>query len=266
MTGERAHRTPDDLLGHPRLHLRRTDSTNERARVLAIAGAPHGSLITAAEQTAGRGRQGRSWVAPPASALLCSLVLRDPPALLSLIAGMAVCDTVDEHPATRHAQRTHDERALVKWPNDVVFERADGHGQTVGEQAPRLVKLAGILVEGRPQQGWAVLGIGLNVAVSADRLPPEVRLSAASLQLDSSAIEPLLTRLVEALEQRIAQPAETVLDAWRARDALRGREVSWAEGRGRADGIDDEGHLLVRLGAGTTEVLSAGEVHLESVG
>lgn len=54
-------------LGHPRLHLRRTGSTNERARELAIAGAPHGTLVTADEQTSGRGRQGRRWSAPPAA-------------------------------------------------------------------------------------------------------------------------------------------------------------------------------------------------------
>ena len=64
-------------LGTPRVHLRRTDSTNERARQLAARGAPHGTLVTATEQTAGRGRQGRSWSAPAGRALLCSLLLRD---------------------------------------------------------------------------------------------------------------------------------------------------------------------------------------------
>src|SRR5207344_2494432 len=73
-------------LGRPRLHLRRTDSTNARARDLALAGAPHGTLVTAAEQTAGRGRQGRRWSAPAGAALLASLVLRDPPGLLPLAA------------------------------------------------------------------------------------------------------------------------------------------------------------------------------------
>lgn len=259
MKGAPGH--PQVSFGRPRVHLRRIDSTNERARSLAIAGAPHGTLISAGEQTAGRGRQGRSWVAPPGSALLCSFVLRNPPALLSLIAGVAVCDTVGEH-------------ARVKWPNDVILERAgsDDLGHANEHRQPLLAKLAGILVEGRPQQGWAVLGVGLNVAVNLEELPPEVRTSAASLQLEPSAIEPLLTRLQETLERRLAQPANTVLDAWRERDALRGRNVSWThpdgtpQGRGRAEGIDAEGHLLVALGNGTTVALSAGEVHLESVG
>jgi BirA family biotin operon repressor/biotin-[acetyl-CoA-carboxylase] ligase len=229
-------------LGHPRLHFRQTDSTNERARVLAIAGAPHGTLVSAAAQTAGRGRQGRSWAAPPGSALLCSLVLRKPPALLSLLAGVAVCDAVGEH-------------ARVKWPNDIVVE-------------PNLAKLAGILVEGRPQEDWAVLGIGINVAVSIEELPADLRGRAASLELPRSAIEPTLKRLIEVLEPRLVETAGTALNAWRARDALRGRKVSWAHskgaerGNGQAEGIDDAGRLIVRQADSSRAVLDAGEVHL----
>ena len=141
-------------LGLPRLHLRLTDSTNERAKELAAAGAPHGALVTASEQTAGRGRQGRRWSAPPGSSLLASLVVRPVPRLLPLASAVAVCDAVDTAPGP--AGRT----ALIKWPNDVVLAR--------GEQ---LAKLAGILIEARVQQGWAVLGIGLNVAVELDELP-----------------------------------------------------------------------------------------------
>ena len=148
-------------LGHPRLHLRSTDSTNERARALALAGAPHGTLVTAAEQTAGRGRQGRRWSAPAGSALLMSLLLRDPPPLLPLIAAVAVCDVAGDD-------------ARVKWPNDIVFARGG-----------RLAKLAGILIEGRPQEGWAVLGIGVNVAVRGGGAAGELRDTAASLGLSS---------------------------------------------------------------------------------
>ncbi|HYM56212.1 MAG TPA: biotin--[acetyl-CoA-carboxylase] ligase, partial [Solirubrobacteraceae bacterium] len=154
-------------LGRPRVHLRRTDSTNDRARELAIAGAPHGTLVTASEQTAGRGRQGRRWSAPADSSLLMSLVLRAgepgraraerPPELLPLIAAVAVCDVAGDD-------------ARIKWPNDIVLERPQG-----------LAKLAGILAEGRPQQGWAVLGIGLNVAVEVEELPAELRTSAATM-------------------------------------------------------------------------------------
>jgi BirA family biotin operon repressor/biotin-[acetyl-CoA-carboxylase] ligase len=207
-----------------------------------MTGAPHGTLVTAEEQTAGRGRQGRSWSAPPGSGLLCSLVLRSPPALLSLLAGVAVCDAVGEH-------------ARVKWPNDVVVE-------------PNLAKLAGILVESRPQEHWAVLGIGINVAVAIDELPAELRGRAASLGLARGAIEPTLARLLAALERRLDEPAEIVLDAWRARDALFGREVFWAGGpaagggHGLAHGVDDGGRLVVGLGGGAVTTLDAGEVHL----
>ncbi|HEY2571056.1 MAG TPA: biotin--[acetyl-CoA-carboxylase] ligase, partial [Solirubrobacteraceae bacterium] len=204
-------------LGAPRLHLRLTDSTNSRARDLAAAGAPDGTLVSAAEQSAGRGRQGRTWSAPANTSLLCSLVLREPPPLLSLIAGVALTETVDGALAARAGT------ARIKWPNDVVL---DGR------------KVAGILVEGRPQQDWAVLGIGLNVALSVAQLPSELRDSAGTLGLPPTAIESVLAELLAALERWLAAPADLVLESLRARDALRGHEVRWEDGRGVATGID----------------------------
>jgi len=242
------------------VHLRRTDSTNDRARELAMAGAPHGTLVTAAEQTAGRGRQGRRWSAPPGSSLLMSLVLRRPPPLLPLTAAVAVCDVAGED-------------ARVKWPNDVVVERdaeeRDASGRTTAEHgvssvgATPLAKLAGILVEGRSQEGWAVMGVGLNVAVRLEDLPPELRTSAATLGEGPDAIEPILARLLKALERRLAEPAQAIVKAWGERDALRGRGIAWAQGRGRATGIDAEGRLVVELPDGGRTTLAAGEVHLE---
>ena len=84
-------RGPSAPLGAPHLHLRQTASTNDRARELAAAGAPHGTVVTAAEQSAGRGRQGRTWSAPRGHALLMSVLLRDPPELLPLAAGVDGC-------------------------------------------------------------------------------------------------------------------------------------------------------------------------------
>jgi BirA family biotin operon repressor/biotin-[acetyl-CoA-carboxylase] ligase len=224
-------------LGLPRLHLRRVDSTNARARELALAGAPHGTLVTATEQTAGRGRQGRTWSAPAGRALLCSLVLRDPPLLLPLMAAVAVSQAVD---------------AQIKWPNDVVAVQGDRSFR----------KLAGILAEGRPQEGWLVLGIGLNVAVRLADLPPELHASAGTLGRKPSAVEPLLAELLAGLEQWLSAPAERVLAAWRERDALRGRDVRWSAGSGRAAGIDGAGRLVVELADGGRVALDAGEVHL----
>jgi BirA family transcriptional regulator, biotin operon repressor / biotin---[acetyl-CoA-carboxylase] ligase len=267
----RNHRAPA-ALGRPHLHLRSTDSTNDRARELAIAGAPHGTLVTASAQTAGRGRQGRRWSAPAYSSLLMSLVLRSPPPLLPLIAAVAVCDVAGDE-------------AMIKWPNDIVLVRAPAPSalaaaeQSAGMKAlrtaepvthaPTLAKLAGILTEGRPQQGWAVLGIGLNVAVRLGELPPELRATAATLGKSSDAIEPVLARLLSALERRLESPLSDVLDAWRARDALRGHAIAWnvhgpddRRRHGQADGIDGAGRLIVALPGGGRTALEAGEVHL----
>ena len=221
-------------LGLPRLHLRRIASTNERARELAQAGAPHGTLVTAGEQTAGRGRQGRGWVTPPGTAIAASLVLREHDALLPLRAGLAVADVAGP-------------RARVKWPNDVLL---DGR------------KVAGILAEGRPQEGWTVLGIGVNVALDPAALAPEVAALAGTLGRPPRAVEPTLGELLAALERRLAEAAPTTLAALRERDALLGAEVRWERGGGVGAGIDDTGALLVRTADDELERLIAGEVHL----
>jgi BirA family biotin operon repressor/biotin-[acetyl-CoA-carboxylase] ligase len=221
-------------LGTPRVHLRCTDSTNERARQLGMRGAPHGTLVTASEQTAGRGRQGRTWSAAGGRALLCSLLLREPPRLLPLAAGAAVAEVVGD-------------AALIKWPNDILL-----HG----------CKVAGILVEGRPQERWAVLGVGLNVALRSEDFPPELREQAGTLGLEEDAIEPTLQELMVKLERWLTAPESEVLDAVRARDALLGRPVRWAGGSGRGAGIDGDGRLVVATNGGHV-ALEAGEVHLE---
>jgi BirA family transcriptional regulator, biotin operon repressor / biotin---[acetyl-CoA-carboxylase] ligase len=222
-------------LGAPRVHLCRTESTNTVARELAARGAPHGTLVTADEQTAGRGRQGRAWSAPAGASLLCSWVIRDPPApLLSLAAGVAVAELAGE-------------RARVKWPNDVLI---DGR------------KLAGILVEGRPQERWAVLGIGINVALRPEQLPEELRDRAATLGMTTADLEPTLARLRDALERWLTASDTEILQAVRGRDALHGGPLRWDGGSGTGAGIDDSGRLLVALPDGSSVALDAGEVHL----
>jgi BirA family biotin operon repressor/biotin-[acetyl-CoA-carboxylase] ligase len=227
------------MLGRPRAHYRLIGSTNARARELAGAGAPHGTLVTAAEQSAGRGRQGRTWTAPAGRALLCSVVIRDPPRLLPLAAGAAVAEVVDGLASSEAA-------AQIKWPNDVLV-------------AGR--KVAGILVEGRPQEGWAVVGIGLNVALRPEDFPPDLRQRAGSLGLSSNAIEPTLEAVLGRLQHWLPAPAGELLDVVRRRDALLGREVRWAQGCGIGAGIDPNGRLLIDTNSGTV-ALDAGEVHL----
>jgi len=221
------------MIGLPRVHHRVADSTNERARALAAAGAPHGTLVSADEQTAGRGRQGRTWTAPPRSAVLMSVVLRELHEALPLAAAVAVCEALPMP-------------ASIKWPNDVWIERR---------------KVAGILVEGRPQEGWAVLGIGVNVATRD--FPPELGDTATSLRLAgvTTSTETVMASLLGALERWLALPTPEVLAAWRERDALFGEAVRWANGSGVGVGVDETGALLVDTDSGPV-ALDAGEVHL----
>jgi BirA family transcriptional regulator, biotin operon repressor / biotin---[acetyl-CoA-carboxylase] ligase len=221
-------------LGHPRLHLRTTDSTNDRARELATAGAPHGALVTADAQTAGRGRQGRTWIAPAGSSLLLSLILRDVDPLVSLRAGLAVADLAGA-------------AARVKWPNDVLL---DGR------------KVAGVLVEARPQEGWAVLGIGVNAALDVADLPPELHETAGTLGRRPEELDAVLHELLEHLTGRLEEPAEDTLRALGERDALLDRRIAWTGGEGTGAGIDERGRLRVRLETGDETVLEAGEVLL----
>jgi BirA family biotin operon repressor/biotin-[acetyl-CoA-carboxylase] ligase len=221
------------MIGSPRVHHRLTDSTNERAKELALAGAPHGTLVTADEQTAGRGRQGREWTAPPRSAVLMSVVLRELDEMLPLAAAVAVAEAIPVE-------------AAIKWPNDVWI---DGR------------KVAGILVEGRPQEGWAVLGMGLNVSTEA--FPAELAESATSLCLSGieGDTESVLASILRQLDGWLGAPPALVLDTWRERDALKGQRVRWSRGEGIARGIDDSGALVVETSAGLV-TLDAGEVHL----
>jgi BirA family biotin operon repressor/biotin-[acetyl-CoA-carboxylase] ligase len=230
------------MIGLPRVHHRATDSTNERAKQLVVAGAPHGTLVTADEQSAGRGRQGRVWTAEPRHALLMSLIVRGlgkGDALLPLVAAVAVCEACE---ATARVS------CRIKWPNDVWI---DGR------------KLCGILVEGRPQEGWAVLGIGVNVSTPA--FPEELAETATSLALaagSAPARGEVLDALLSALGRWLGAPPGQVLESWRERDALLGAPVAWNGGRGTGAGITDTGALRVETDAGIVE-LDAGEVHLQ---
>jgi BirA family biotin operon repressor/biotin-[acetyl-CoA-carboxylase] ligase len=175
-------------------------------------------------------------VAPPGRALLASLVVREPDGLLALRGGLAVADLAG--PSAR-----------VKWPNDVLL---DGR------------KVAGVLAEGRPQEGWAVLGIGVNVAVDPQTLPRDVRDRAGTLARPVGEVESALTELLAALTARLAEPATAVVAELRRRDALLGQRVRWADGSGTGAGIDPDGRLIVRDDAGREHPLEAGEVHLLS--
>ena len=230
--------------GHPRVHYRLTESTNGAARELALADAPDGTIVTATEQSGGRGRQGRTWTAPAGRALLMSAIVRDldhRDALLPLAVPVAVAEACDAFAGARCG---------IKWPNDIWIGRR---------------KLSGILLEGRPQEGWAVIGIGLNVGTRPAEFPEELRDSATSLAIasgDDPGVEAVLSSILESLDRRLSEPARNTLAAWRERDVLLGSEIRWNAGEGLAAGIDKEGALLVDTPRGRV-ALDAGEVHLQ---
>jgi BirA family transcriptional regulator, biotin operon repressor / biotin---[acetyl-CoA-carboxylase] ligase len=227
------------MVGRPHRHYRQIDSTNARARELAESGAPGGTIVTADEQTAGRGRHGRTWTAPAGRALLYSAVVRpfdERHELLPLAVPIAVAES---------AESLGPLSCKLKWPNDLWVEGR---------------KLAGVLIESRHADGWAVIGVGLNVAIGRGEFPPELRDRATSIGGPATVPE-ALTVLNERLTEWVGAEPAKVLKEFRRRDALRGRAVAWEGGSGVAVGVDDVGHLLVDV-SGDTVALGAGEVHL----
>jgi BirA family biotin operon repressor/biotin-[acetyl-CoA-carboxylase] ligase len=230
--------------GRPYLYRESCESTQE----LLGADLPEGALAVAEEQTAGRGRHGRSWLAPPGTAVLCSLLLRPPAGRLlpelSLVAGVATAEAIEA---------VADRRVQIKWPNDLVLSGA---------------KVGGILAEAR--EDAVVLGIGLNVNQTRAQLPPDTAIPAGSLQtalgreLDRA---PLLACLLVELERAYDGWLELGLAAVSAglhgRDWLRGRPITVAGVSGVARGFGDRGLLVIETGEGPVEV-GSGEVQLRS--
>ena len=212
---------------------------------VAAQGAPAGTVVVAEEQTAGRGRDGRTWRSP-AGGVWLGMLLRPPvPVLgaLSLRVGLVLADVVDD--LVRGASRTR-----LKWPNDVL----------VGDR-----KVAGILCEGRWQGEtlqWLGVGIGVNVA---NEIPTELAGRAIALREllpDVRRID-VLDRLIPALLRLTAHGAQLTefeCSAFAQRDWLRGRQIR-SPISGRAAGIRPDGALLVDTGAGTT-VVREGHVEL----
>jgi BirA family transcriptional regulator, biotin operon repressor / biotin---[acetyl-CoA-carboxylase] ligase len=206
-----------------------------------------GTVAVADEQTAGRGRMGRRWEAPPGKAIHCSVLLKPPaerrPAELSLVAGIATSDTIE---------RTTGLAAQIKWPNDVMLRRS---------------KVAGCLAELR--DGAVVLGIGINVNQTRDELPPVTGSPPGSL-LAATGQEwprgPLLAMLLADLErcysEWLAGGLDSVYPALGSRDFLRGRHVSVNGKSGQAVKIDRQGRLEIAVGHEVVTVES-GEVRYE---
>jgi BirA family biotin operon repressor/biotin-[acetyl-CoA-carboxylase] ligase len=215
------------LIGEPRIHVEQCESTQ---LLLLDSQLPEGAVATADHQTGGRGRRGRSWVAPPGTSVLCSVLLRPPAgrpfAQLSLVGGLATAEAIESVSGLV---------AGIKWPNDVL----------VGGR-----KVAGVLAEQRGDV--VVLGIGINVNQTAVELPPDTRVPAASLralarrELDREDILRALLGRLDALYERWCEGGLASVQAeLGARDVLRGVNVSVGGVEGIAGGLDEHGRLLV---------------------
>ena len=242
-----------------------TDSTNDLARSLARSGAVEGTLVIADEQSAGRGRLGRQWWAPPGSSLLLSVVLRPPLAVrqtvwLTMIAGLACAEAVESCTGLRPS---------LKWPNDVLL---------------RGRKLAGILTEletAADHLVFAVVGMGINVNVDFrhEAAPAQLRDSAVGL---SQALGRPVDRLslLHELSMRLEQRYEAILSGrspqaeWSERLITLGKRVRVTTSSGGAHedrggeldgwavGVDANGSLLLRLPDGRVQPILAGDVTL----
>jgi BirA family biotin operon repressor/biotin-[acetyl-CoA-carboxylase] ligase len=229
--------------GRPYFYEESCESTQQ----LLGADLPEGAVAVCDVQTRGRGRSGRAWEAPPGTSLLCSVLLRPPagrrPAELSLVAGIAVAETV-EHALGLAVQ--------IKWPNDVMVNRR---------------KVAGILAESSGEA--AVLGIGLNVNQTRDEFPADARVAPISLYTADGVRRPraplladLLRELEHAYERWCDRGLEALYDTLGARDFLRGRRVFLDGQAGLGLGIERDGRLAVEI-EGERRLVESGEVSFE---
>jgi BirA family biotin operon repressor/biotin-[acetyl-CoA-carboxylase] ligase len=246
-----------DFVGRNLVYLAQTGSTNDEARLLAEAGAPDGTLVITDHQTAGRGRLGRRWEAPPGTCLLLSLLFRPNLAphqaqRLTMVCGLA---------ATEAIEAVTDLRAGLKWPNDVVIQEG---------------KIGGILTEidlCGEQLTYAVVGFGLNVNLDPARLAGGLLVPAASLSQAMGgpvARLPLLWAFLQAVEKRYLwlEAGHSPHGEWVDRLVTVGQVVTVSGAdtivEGVAEGVNGDGALLVRLADGHLETVLAGDVTLRS--
>jgi BirA family biotin operon repressor/biotin-[acetyl-CoA-carboxylase] ligase len=229
--------------GRPYLYENACEST----QALLGAGLQEGATAVCDVQTAGRGRLGRGWEAPPGTSILCSVLLEPPVGSdlppLSLVGGLAAAQAVE---------RATGLGAQIKWPNDVMLNRR---------------KVAGVLAEASGRA--VVLGIGLNVNQTRAELPVGGNVPAASLRTIDGVVRdraPLLADLLEALERAYdtwrAGGVDALYDGIGARDFLRGRRVIVDGKTGVGIAVDRSGRLEVELD-GKRRLVESGEVRFE---
>ena len=239
-------------------------STNDVAKKLAAQGAPEGTVVLADAQTAGRGRMGRGWLAPPGACLLCSILFRPqlPPThanRLTMLCSMAAADAVKQVAGLPVA---------LKWPNDLIVQPS-----TSNLQSPTWKKLAGVLTETGVVGGrleFAVVGIGVNVNVAPRdlaSLAPDAASILAETGREVSRVALLAVMLAgtEARYERL-RAGESPHVEWAGRLATLGQRVEavTSEGvlAGVAEAVDEDGALLLRTPDGEVHRLVAGDVTL----
>ncbi len=242
----------NECLGRRVLWYRRVDSTNALARALAVAGEPEGTVISAEEQTAGRGRSGRTWLASVGTSLLFSVILR--PSLeakrvqnLTVIAALALRDALFSSTALR---------AEIKWPNDLLLSGR---------------KVAGILTEMRSvgdRVDFAILGIGLNVNQQVGAFAPALNATSLAIELGYPVDRaPLLQTILRCLElrYRLLGSGQSPITEWAEALVTLGQRMQIECGdrtyEGCAEAVDETGALLVRLDDGQLLRAPAGDVH-----
>ena len=245
------------LLGRRVAYFRTTASTMDEARKVALDNAPEGILVVAEEQTAGRGRFQRTWVSPPAVNLYFSLILRPGPEYASQLTMMASLALAR---ALRGLAResTH---VTIKWPNDV---RMGGR------------KIGGILIESSlAEEGlhnFSIVGMGVNVNFDPGEYP-DIKDIATSLQRELGHPVPrlhLLRAIMEEMEELYLDIKQggSVREEWSSLLDTLGHQVRVAWGdqvyEGYAQGVDDDGGLVLRLSNGSLQTLAAGEVTLRT--
>ena len=252
-----------------------TGSTNADVMALARAGEPEGVVLVADHQTAGRGRAGRTWTAPPGASLLCTILLRPPAPVaplvtfaLALAAAEAVESLVGVEPG-------------LKWPNDLVIEDAGGTRKLAGilaeaEWPPSAHHSGGYRPPAPHERATVAAGIGLNVDWPDD-LPEDLAEIAVALNhvcgrsIDRRVVlDAMLDRFDVQYERLIAGDTAAVLDAWRRRSSTLGRRVRVDLGPddvvGTAVDVTDDGHLVVEEADGRRRVLAVGDVvHLRAL-
>jgi len=235
-----------------------TTSTNDVIEKLARDGVKEGVVVFAESQTKGRGRLGRKWISPAHKGLWFSLLLRpdlrpQEATQLTVASATALCRAI------------HSETGLnpeIKWPNDILV-----HGK----------KVAGILTEMSAELDrvqHVILGIGVNMNMSAGEFQPELRKLATSLKIESGRAilrADLATAILYELDRNYARVCAggfaAIVDEWEAHCTTIGRDVTIQIGerrlRGRAESLSDEGALLLRTEHGHLESIIGGDVTLE---